>query len=563
MIRVLLVDDQELVREGLRRILHADEGFEIVGECADGVEVQAAAEELCPDVVVMDVRMKQLDGIEATRRLRARARTLRRSWSSPPSTTMRCCPVRCARALSGFVLKDAPGEELVCATRAVAEGEGWLDPSVTERVLARFRSTATVTDGQAAGGPRTTHGPRARGPAAARPRRDQQRHRERVVRQRGDGEESRRPHLHQARCPRSTIGDRVRVRPWPRSPTGAGRRFECVATWASADQRSTTAKAIVQDRYGSADVLELRTVEDPVVGEHDVLVRVRAAGCGPDVWHIMTGLPYMARVALGFRKPKIRIRGWDVAGTVEAVGSSVDGLRPGDDVMGTVEGSFAELAVGAIDKLVAKPARLGFEAAAAVPVSGATALQAVRDQGQVGPGQRVLVIGAAGAVGSFAVQIAKAFGANVTGVCSTSKLDLVRSIGADEVIDYTREVFTDGSRRWDLIVDTAGRRPLSQLRRALTPNGTLVIVGGDGGGPWTGGFFRGVLRAPLLSLFVGQRLRGLTATVKQENLRTLTELIDAGKVTPIIDRTYPLAEAADAVRYLAEGHPAGKVVIAV
>jgi NADPH:quinone reductase-like Zn-dependent oxidoreductase len=310
-------------------------------------------------------------------------------------------------------------------------------------------------------------------------------------------------------------------------------------------------------------VLELRTVEDPAVGEHDVLLRVRAAGCGPDVWHIMTGLPYMARLALGFRRPKIRTRGWDVAGTVEAVGSSVEDLRAGDDVMGTVEGSFAELAVGAIDTLVPKPARLGFEEAAAVPVSGATALQAVRDKGKVGPGQSVLVIGAAGAVGSLTVQIAKAFGAKVTGVCSTSKLDLIRSIGADDVIDYTREVFTDGTRRWDLIVDTAGRRPLSQLRRALAPNGTLVIVGGDGGGRWTGGFFRGVLRAPLLSLFVGQRLCGLTATVKQENLRTLTELIDAGKITPIIDRTYPLAEAADAIRYLAEGHPRGKVVIAV
>jgi NADPH:quinone reductase-like Zn-dependent oxidoreductase len=232
-------------------------------------------------------------------------------------------------------------------------------------------------------------------------------------------------------------------------------------------------------------------------------------------------------------------------------------------VMGTAKGSFAELAVGANDTLVAKPARIGFEEAAAVPVSGATALQAVRDRGNVEAGQTVLVIGAAGGVGSFAVQIAKAFGAQVTGVCSTSKLDLVRSIGADDIIDYTREVFMDGSRRWDLIVDTAGRRPLSQLRRALTPKGTLVIVGGDGGGPWTGGFFRGVLRAPLLSLLVGQRLRGFTATVKHENLRTLSELIDAGRVRPIVDRTYPLAEAADAIRYLAEGHPSGKVVIAV
>jgi NADPH:quinone reductase-like Zn-dependent oxidoreductase len=271
----------------------------------------------------------------------------------------------------------------------------------------------------------------------------------------------------------------------------------------------------------------------------------------------------MARPVLGLRRPKIRIRGWDVAGTVDAVGSSVDGLRPGDEVMGTVEGSFAELAVGRIDTLVLKPANLGFVAAAAVPISGTTALQAVRDQGQVGPGQTVLVIGAAGGVGSLAVQIAKAFGAEVTGVCSTSKMDLVRSIGADDAIDYTREAFTDGSRRWDLIVDTAGRRPLSELRHALNPKGTLVIVGGDGGGPWTGGFFRGVLRAPVLSLFVGQRLRGFNAKVNQERLRTLGELIEAGKVRPVIDRTYPLAEAPDAIRYLAEGHPSGKVVIAV
>jgi NADPH:quinone reductase-like Zn-dependent oxidoreductase len=322
-------------------------------------------------------------------------------------------------------------------------------------------------------------------------------------------------------------------------------------------------KAIVQDTYGSADVLALRDVDEPVVGEQDVLVRVHAAGCGPDVWHVMTGRPYMARLVLGLRRPKIRIRGWDVAGTVEAVGSSVEGLGPGDEVMGTVEGSFAELAAGRIDTLAPKPARLGFEAAAAVPVSGTTALQAVRDHGKVAAGQTVLVIGAAGGVGSLAVQIAKAFGARVTGVGSPSKVDLVRSIGADDVIDYTTEEFTDGSRCWDLIVDTAGRRPLAELRRALTPKGTLVIVGGDGGGSWTGGFFRGVLRAPVLSLFVGQRLRGFNARVNQERLRTLGALIDAGKLTPVIDRTYPLAEAPDAVRSLAEGHPRGKIVITV
>ena len=319
----------------------------------------------------------------------------------------------------------------------------------------------------------------------------------------------------------------------------------------------------MQDRFGSADVLKLRSVADPIVGDRDVLVRVQAAGCGPDVWHIMTGLPYMARVAIGLRKPKIPIRGWDAAGTVVAVGASVEGLRAGDEVMGTVKGSFAEFAIGQPDTLVLKPARLGFAEAAAVPVSGTTALQAVRDHARVMTDQTVMVIGAAGGVGSLTVQIAKAFGAHVTGVCSTSKLEFVRSIGADDVIDYTREDFADGSRRWDVIVDTAGRRSLSQLRRALAPKGTLVIVGGDGGGPWTGGFFRGVVRAPVLSLFVGQRLRGFTAKVNQERLRTLSDLIDAGAVTPVVDRTYSLAEAPDAVRYLAEGHARGKIVVGV
>jgi NADPH:quinone reductase-like Zn-dependent oxidoreductase len=322
-------------------------------------------------------------------------------------------------------------------------------------------------------------------------------------------------------------------------------------------------KAIVQDRYGSADVLEFRDIEEPVVGENDVLVRVRAAGCGPDVWHLMTGMPYMARLAIGFRRPKVGVRGWDVAGTVEAVGAKVTDLRPGDGVMGTAEGSFAELVIARPDKLVPKPANLTFEQAAAVPISGTTALRAVRDEGKVQPGQRVLVIGAAGGVGSFAVQIAKGLDAEVTGVCSTTKVDLVRSIGADEVIDYTHEGFTDGSRRWDLIVDNAGRRPLSQLRRALTPTGALVIVGGDGGGPWTGGFFRGMLRAPVVSLFVGQRLRGLASKIKREDLIALTEMIDAGTLTPVIDRTYPLIEAPDAIRYLEEGHARGKIVITV
>jgi NADPH:quinone reductase-like Zn-dependent oxidoreductase len=322
-------------------------------------------------------------------------------------------------------------------------------------------------------------------------------------------------------------------------------------------------KAIVQDTYGSADVLELRETDDPIAGENDVLVRVCAAGCGPDVWHLMTGQPYLARLSNGFRRPKQRVRGWDVAGTVEVAGANTSGFQPGDEVMGTAEGSFAELAIGRADKLVPKPSRLSFEQAAAVPVSGVTALQGLRDKGRVRSGQKVLIIGAAGGVGSFAVQIAKASGAEVTGVCSTTKADLVRSIGADEVIDYTREDFASGGRRWDLIIDTAGRRSLSHMRRALAPKGTLVVVGGDGGGPWTGGFFRGVLRAPLVSMFAGQRLTGLIAQQKREDLQTLSELIEAGKVTPLVDRTYSLGETPEAIRHLEQGHPGGKVIITI
>jgi NADPH:quinone reductase-like Zn-dependent oxidoreductase len=323
-------------------------------------------------------------------------------------------------------------------------------------------------------------------------------------------------------------------------------------------------RAIVQDTYGPADVLELREIERPEVGENDVLVRVRAAGSGPDVWHIMTGQPYMARAALGFRRPKVRVRGWDVAGTVEAVGASVTDFRPGDEVMGVAEGgSFAEYAVTSPDKLVPKPANLSFEQAAALPISGVTALQAFRDKAHAQPGQTVLVIGAGGGVGTLAVQLAKSFGAHVTGVASSSKLDLVRSIGADDVIDYTREDFTNGSMKWDVILDTAGRRPLRRLRRALTPKGTLVVVGGDGGGRWTGGFFRGMLRGPLVSPFVGQKLMGLNSKVTRADLQGVAELAEAGKLTPVIGHTYALSETPEAIRELEAGHAAGKLVIAV
>jgi NADPH:quinone reductase-like Zn-dependent oxidoreductase len=322
-------------------------------------------------------------------------------------------------------------------------------------------------------------------------------------------------------------------------------------------------KAIVQDEYGPADVLALRDIDVPVAGDDELLVRVHAAGVDPGVWHLMTGLPYLVRImGFGFRRPGIRVRGMDAAGTVEAVGSKVVGFKPGDAVYGTCDGSFAEYACARAERFAPKPANLGFEEAAAVPISGLTALNGLRNQGRIEPGQRVLVIGAAGGVGTHAVQLGKAFGALVTGVCSTSKVELVRAIGADEVIDYTREDFADGTRRFDLILDTAGRRPLSQLRRALSPRGTLVIVGGEGGGPWLGGFQRQIF-APLCSLLGGQKLRGLMFQERQQDLLTLKVLIESGKLRPVIDRTYPLGQAAEALRYLERGHARGKVVLTV
>ena len=322
-------------------------------------------------------------------------------------------------------------------------------------------------------------------------------------------------------------------------------------------------KAIVQDRFGDADVLEFREVPDPVPGPDEVLVQVRAAGCGPDVWHLMAGKPYFVRVMPGFRKMNAGVRGRDVAGIVEAVGENVVDLRAGDEVMGVAEGTFADLAVGKAETLVRKPERLTFEEAAAAPISGLTAVQAFRDVAPIQLGTTVLVIGAGGGVGTLAIQVAKAYGADVTAVCSAEKAELVRSIGADEVIDYTRETFTDGSRRWDVILDCAGRRPLRELRRALAPTGTLGIVGGDGGGNWTGGFFRQILRAPILSLFSKQTFKPVISSENQEDLLELSRLIDKGSVTPVVGRTFALGEAADAVRYLAEGHAAGKIVVTV
>ncbi|WP_405804006.1 NAD(P)-dependent alcohol dehydrogenase [Streptomyces sp. NBC_00210] len=321
-------------------------------------------------------------------------------------------------------------------------------------------------------------------------------------------------------------------------------------------------KAIVQDVYGSTDVLELRDIDPPTVGDGDVLVRVHAAGLDAGVWHLMTGLPYLLRLGgFGLRAPKNGVRGLDVAGRVEAVGRKVTRFQVGDEVFGACDGSFAEYACARDDRLAPKPENLTFEQAAAVPISAFTALQAVRDKGRVQAGQKVLVIGAAGGVGTFTVQLAKMFGADVTGVCSTTKADLVRSIGADDTIDYTREDFADGTRRYDVILDIAGNRSLSHLRRALAPAGTLVIVGGEGG-RWLGGTDR-LIRAFLLSPFTRQKLLGLISAERQEDLQLLKELIEAGKITPVIDRTYPLSEVPEAIGHLRSGHVRGKVVITV
>jgi NADPH:quinone reductase-like Zn-dependent oxidoreductase len=322
-------------------------------------------------------------------------------------------------------------------------------------------------------------------------------------------------------------------------------------------------KAIVQDSYGSTDVLELREIDRPMPTDGEVLVQVRAAGLHRGDWHVMTGLPYLIRIvvpSLGLRRPKVPVRGMNVAGTVEAVGPDVTRFLPGDAVFGWCDGSFADYAVAPEDQLAAKPANLSFEQAGVVPISGFAALQGLRDVGEIQAGQRVLVIGAAGGVGSFAVQLAKAFGAQVTGVASTTQLELVRSIGADAVIDYTRQDITDGTRHFDLILDCAGRRTLSRLRRALTPKGTLVIVGGEGGGRWMGGFIRN-LRAPVLSRFVGQRLRMLASKERPEDLQTLRELLEAGKVTPLIDRTFPLREVPEAIRRMVEGRGRGGMIV--
>jgi NADPH:quinone reductase-like Zn-dependent oxidoreductase len=318
-------------------------------------------------------------------------------------------------------------------------------------------------------------------------------------------------------------------------------------------------QAIVQDRYGSAEVLEARDMDRPAIGNDEVLVRVRAASVHVGDWILMTGVPYVMRMGTGLRKPKNPVPGTDVAGTVEAVGAQVQSLRPGDEVFGWCSGAFAEYARAPEDQLVKKPANLTFEQAAAVGVSASTALQLLRDDANVQPGQKVLINGASGGVGTFAVQIAKAFGAEVTGVCSTKNLELVRSIGADHVIDYTQQNFRDGDERYDFILDNVGDRSMADTRRALTPNGTLLS---NGGGHAAGKLGR-TIRGFLASLVVRQQARPSVKTQNRSDLIALKELVEAGQVRPVIGGTYPLSQTAEAISQVAAGHARGTLVIAV
>jgi NADPH:quinone reductase-like Zn-dependent oxidoreductase len=321
-------------------------------------------------------------------------------------------------------------------------------------------------------------------------------------------------------------------------------------------------KATVYHRFGSPEVLELQDIAKPALTDDGVLVRVRASSVNPAEWYAVTGRPYIARPTMGLRSPKQTVPGADFAGTVEAVGSAVTDVRPGDEVFGgTPSGAFAEY-VCVRQTVVAKPANLSFEQAAAVPTAAVTALQGLRDHGRLRPGQTVLINGASGGVGTFAVQLAKALGAEVTGVCSTRNLDLVRSLGADHVVDYAREDFTRSGRRYDLLLDVAGSRSWPECRRVLGPDATLVLVGGPKTNPWTGplGHIAGVR---LASLRASQKVVFFVATFTREDFLVLAELLEAGKVTPVIDRQYELAEASAALNYLGEGHARAKVVLTV
>jgi NADPH:quinone reductase-like Zn-dependent oxidoreductase len=323
-------------------------------------------------------------------------------------------------------------------------------------------------------------------------------------------------------------------------------------------------KAVIYTTFGSPDVLEIRDIKKPVPTDDQVLVKVRAASLNPLDWHYMEGMPYVARVmGVGLRKPKSPRLGVDLAGVVEAVGKNVTQFKPGDEVFGTGHGAaLAEYVCSNKTKLVLKPANVTFEQAAGVPIAALTALQGLRDKGKVQPGQKVLINGASGGVGTFAVQIAKSLGADVTGVCSTRNVDLVRSLGADRIIDYTKEDFTQGSERYDVILDNVGTQPISGFRRVLTPKGIYVLIGG--GGPSTQGLM-GPLARPikllLMSPFISQKMGMLFAEIRQDDLAKMSELMQAGTVTPVIDRTYPLTQIADAMRYLEQGHARGKVII--
>lgn len=320
-------------------------------------------------------------------------------------------------------------------------------------------------------------------------------------------------------------------------------------------------KAIVYRDYGPPDILRCEDVEKPTPGDDEVLIRVRAAAANPMDYHFMSGV-YLMRLATGLRKPKPTRPGVDVAGEVEAVGKNVTRFHPGDPVFGVARGTFAEYVCGSQDRFGLKPDNLTFEQAAAIPVAGATALQALRDKGRLQPGQKVLINGASGGVGTFAVQIARAFGADVTGVCSTKNVDLVRSLGANHVVDYTAGDFTRGKERYDLVLDCVGNHPLSDYRRIMTDNGTLLPIGARASGRWVGPLAQ-LLKLLVSSWFVKQKVVFFVARVNTEELTALKELIEANKVTPVIDRRYTLSQVPEAIRYLKQGHARGKVVIAL
>ncbi len=322
-------------------------------------------------------------------------------------------------------------------------------------------------------------------------------------------------------------------------------------------------KAVVYTDYGSPNVLAIREIKRPVPDDDQVLVKVRAASVNPLDWHFIEGTPYIMRLGVGLRKPKVPRLGVDFAGVVEAVGKNVTQFKVGDEVFGGKTGAFAEYVCMRADRALAlKPTNISFEQAAAVPIAGLTALQALRDQGHVQPGQKVLINGASGGVGTFAVQIAKSLGAEVTGVCSTRNVELVHSLGADHVIDYTKEDFTKGNERYDVILDNVGNQPLSGFRHALTPKGICVMIGG--GGPNDGGLIGPMgrpVKALLMSPFVSQKMSMFLAELTGADLTAMADLMQSGKVKPVIDKTYPLSQIADAIRYLEAGHARGKVVV--